>query len=52
MMDDSVEQSVECSAGETAVLGKYLPQFRFVNHKSHMTLKDLEPGWPQWEAGE
>jgi hypothetical protein len=34
----SVEQSMECVlAGETEVLGKYLPQFRFVHHKSHMT---------------
>jgi hypothetical protein len=32
----SVEQSVECLAGETEVLGENLAQFRFVHHKSHM----------------
>jgi hypothetical protein len=35
MMD--VEQSVECLAGETEILGEYVPQFLFVDHKSHMT---------------
>jgi hypothetical protein len=41
-----VEQPVECLAGETAVLGDNLPQFRFVNHKSHMTWPGHEPGPP------
>jgi hypothetical protein len=34
----SVEQSMESLDGETEVLGVNLPQFRFVHHKSHMTL--------------
>jgi hypothetical protein len=33
----SVEQSVECLAGETEVLGENLPQCRFIHHKSRMT---------------
>jgi hypothetical protein len=33
----SVEQSVECLAAETEVLGKNLTQFHFVHHKSHIT---------------
>jgi hypothetical protein len=32
-----VEQSVECLAGETEVLGENLPQCRFVSHKSLIT---------------
>jgi hypothetical protein len=31
------EQSVECFARETEVLGENVPQCRFVHHKSHMT---------------
>jgi hypothetical protein len=42
----SVEQSVECLAEETEVLGENLPQCRFVHHKSHMTWHVLEPGKP------
>jgi hypothetical protein len=37
MMNDEAEQSVECLAWETEVVGENLPQFRFVHHKSHMT---------------
>jgi hypothetical protein len=33
----SVEQSVECLAAETEVLGENLPQNIFVHHKSYMT---------------
>jgi hypothetical protein len=33
----SVEQSVECLAGEIEVLGKNLRQYRFAHHKYHMT---------------
>jgi hypothetical protein len=33
----SVEQSVDCLAGETEVFGENFPQCRFVHHKSQMT---------------
>jgi hypothetical protein len=33
----SVEQSVECLAKETEILGENLPQCLVVHHKSHMT---------------
>jgi hypothetical protein len=33
----SVDQSMECLAGATEVLGGNLRQCRFVHHKSHMT---------------
>jgi hypothetical protein len=33
----SVEQPVECLAGETEVLGENLLQCRFINRKSDMT---------------
>jgi hypothetical protein len=36
-LDLSVEQSVECLAGETEVLGENLPQCRFFHFESHMT---------------
>jgi hypothetical protein len=45
----SVEQSVECVAGETVVLREDLPQCCFPHHKSHMIWPGLEPGPPQWE---
>jgi hypothetical protein len=48
----SVEQSVECLADEIEVLGGNMPQSRFVHHKSHMTLPELEPGQPRWEDGD
>jgi hypothetical protein len=48
----SVEQSVECMAGETEVFGENLPQCRFVHHKSHMTWSGRELGPPRWEAGD
>jgi hypothetical protein len=31
-----VQQSVECLAGETDLLGENLPQCRLVHHKLHM----------------
>jgi hypothetical protein len=37
----SVEQLVE-----------YLHQCRFIHHKSHMTLPELEPGPSKWEVGD
>jgi hypothetical protein len=36
-MMTNVEQLVELAAGETEILGKNLPQCRFVHHKSHIT---------------
>jgi hypothetical protein len=48
----SVEQSVECLAGETAVLGENLIQFRFIHHKSHLILPGLEIAPPRCEAGD
>jgi hypothetical protein len=39
----SVEQLMECLAGETEVLEENLPHYRFVRHKSHMTSLGLEP---------
>jgi hypothetical protein len=40
----SVEQSTECLEGEIEVLRENLPNWRFANHKSHMTRPGLEPG--------
>jgi hypothetical protein len=48
----NVEQSVKCLAGETKVFVKYLPQYRFIHHKSHMTSPGLEPRPLLWEAGD
>jgi hypothetical protein len=48
----SVEQSVECLAGETEVLGELRPQCRFAYNKSHMTCLALEPGPQKWEASD
>jgi hypothetical protein len=42
MMMLNVEQSVECLARETEMLGENLPQCRFVHYKSHMTGPGLE----------
>jgi hypothetical protein len=44
-----MEKFVEPLAGETEVLGKNLPQCRFVHQKPHM-LSGREPGPPRWEA--
>jgi hypothetical protein len=48
----SVEQSVECLARETEVLGENLPQRHFVQHKFHVTWPEFEPGPQRWEAVE
>jgi hypothetical protein len=40
----SVEQSVECLARETEVLGENLPKYHSVQHKSLITRTGLEPG--------
>jgi hypothetical protein len=45
----SVEQSVECLAGETKLPRENLPQCHFVHHKSHMTWHGLETGPPSEE---
>jgi hypothetical protein len=44
-----MEKLVEWLAGETEVLGQNLPQYRFVDHKTHI-LPGREPGTPRWEA--
>jgi hypothetical protein len=44
----TVEQSVECLAGQTEILGENLPQCLFIHHKSHITLPGLEFGPPRW----
>jgi hypothetical protein len=50
MLSDQVimmmEKFVECLAGETEVLGKNLPQHRFVHYKPHMLL-GRGPGPPR-----
>jgi hypothetical protein len=49
----SVDQSVEWElARETELLGKNLPQYLFVHHKSHMKWSGIEPEPPQWAAGD
>jgi hypothetical protein len=48
-----VKQSVKWElAREPEVLGENQPQRHFVHQKSHMTWPGLEPGPPQWEAGD
>jgi hypothetical protein len=45
----SVEESVELwLAGGTEVLVEIMPQYRFVHHKSHMSLHLP----PRWETGD
>jgi hypothetical protein len=44
-----MEILVEWLAGETEVLGKNLPQWRFVHHKPPM-LPGRELGPPRWES--
>jgi hypothetical protein len=41
---------VEWLAGETEVLGKNLPQYRFVHHKPHMQPGREPQPPPRWEA--
>jgi hypothetical protein len=47
-----VKQPVEWVAEEIEVFGENLLQFRFLQHKYHMTWRGLEPGQPRWEAGD
>jgi hypothetical protein len=52
MMMMIVERSVEWELAEEAeVLGEDLPQYHFVQHKSHKKWTGLEPEPLQWEAG-
>jgi hypothetical protein len=37
--------------GETKVLRENLLQRHYIHQKSHMTWPGLQPGPPQWEAG-
>jgi hypothetical protein len=49
----NVEQSVEWELErETQVLGEYLPQRHFVNHKSNMIRPGFEPEPLRWEASD
>jgi hypothetical protein len=48
-MEQLVERELAC---ETEALGENLPQCHFIHHKSHMTWPAIEPGPPQWEAGD
>jgi hypothetical protein len=48
----SVEQLVECVAGEMKVLEKSVPHYFFAHHKSHIAPSGLEPGLLHWEAGD
>jgi hypothetical protein len=47
-----MENSMEWMAGETEVLGEYLPRRHFVHHKSHLTRPGIEPRSPRWEASD
>jgi hypothetical protein len=51
MMMMTVEQLVECLAGETEVLGENLLQWYFLHHKFDVISPELEPGSPCLEAG-
>jgi hypothetical protein len=45
----NAEQLVEWElAGETAVLGENLPQFKFFKYKSHMIWPCIKHGQPRW----
>jgi hypothetical protein len=39
-------------AGETEAPGENLPQSHFVHHNSYISWLGIEPGSPQWEAGD
>jgi hypothetical protein len=47
-VDMIMEKLMESLAGKPEILGKNLPQCRFVHHKPHM-MPGREPGPPRWE---